>query len=327
MPWITSYARLHAAYIHNIARIFPKDQLVTQELIRVPAGLLVQLNAELRVAEQVSAEEEPINAEELQTAAADAVSQQARSFHRPARRHGVYLDESEVHGMLVTDMTDNALKPDGNELMTTNLNITIEFKPKWLAQSPSAPRDSRRCRTCALRASRLSRGGPDTARKTPYFCPLGLVSKDRNIVVNIAQSLLVGRIESFQVEKQRELIDYVTNFLLGSDLLRRLTQAQQSLDPHGILRRRFRNGVDSEFLTAMTLRDCTLFLRIRSARDSSAEDFLVEARLGDLDLKEPEPTKVAYWRETERMLTDQGWYRGDAPVPDEYAMKCLLDKQ
>lgn len=49
----------------------------------------------------------------------------------------------------------------------------------------------------------------------------------------------------------------------------------------------------------MTLRDCTLFVR-------AGEDGVIEARLGDLDFKQPE--KLKRWKEAERQLIDEGWY-------------------
>lgn len=43
------------------------------------------------------------------------------------------------------------------------------------------------------------------------------------------------------------------------------------------------------------------------ARDESS---MVEARLGDLDVKAPERHKVRQWRETEERLVVEGWYFG-----------------
>ena len=35
----------------------------------------------------------------------------------------------------------------------------------------------------------------------------------------------------------------------------------------------------------------------------------IEARLGDLDLKTSSGKKAEYWRNLERQLIDEGWYR------------------
>lgn len=62
---------------------------------------------------------------------------------------------------------------------------------------------------------------------------------------------------------------------------------------------------------AMTLRDCTIFLRIPAAAgsDGGEGEGEVEAKLGDLDLKNSE-AKLGYWMELERDLAEQGFYAG-----------------
>lgn len=66
---------------------------------------------------------------------------------------------------------------------------------------------------------------------------------------------------------------------------------------------------------AMTLRDCSCFVRIPADGDGGG-DGEVEARLGDLDRKNGEE-KLGYWREMERGLVEGGFYGGDG-------MGCLL---
>jgi inositol-pentakisphosphate 2-kinase len=69
------------------------------------------------------------------------------------------------------------------------------------------------------------------------------------------------------------------------------------LDPRGV--RRISTLVqESDLCKAMTLRDCTLFLK-RSGKG-------VDARLGDLDLKQPE--RLSRWKSTEESLITEGWY-------------------
>ena len=67
-------------------------------------------------------------------------------------------------GVLVTDMTPG----DGERL--------VELKPKWLTQSPTAPLNATRCRTCALRAQRAAQMAIVTATDAQGSCPLALVS-------------------------------------------------------------------------------------------------------------------------------------------------------
>ncbi|KAF3901378.1 hypothetical protein ABW21_db0209592 [Orbilia brochopaga] len=62
--------------------------------------------------------------------------------------------------------------------------LTVEFKPKYLVQSPDAPPDWKLCRTCALRSMRsrpLSNRSTASANsnleaESPVYCPLDLVS-------------------------------------------------------------------------------------------------------------------------------------------------------
>jgi inositol-pentakisphosphate 2-kinase len=70
-----------------------------------------------------------------------------------------------------TDKTPNSqrwgiLLPDMSP--TAGLSITIEIKPKWLAQSPNAPPNALRCRTCAMQVTK-----PKDATK--YLCPLSRI--------------------------------------------------------------------------------------------------------------------------------------------------------
>lgn len=55
----------------------------------------------------------------------------------------------------------------------------------------------------------------------------------------------------------------------------------------------------------MTFRDCSVFVRFPA---NAANDHLIEARIGDLDLKSPR--KAQYWKDTEKALINEGWYTG-----------------
>ncbi len=162
---------------------------------------------------------------------------------RSRNRHGVYLAEDEEYGTLVTDMSAE----------NYGYYACVEFKPKWLAQSPSAPSGSRMCRTCALRAMRSA--GEEYPK--PSFCPLSLMSEDK---AKVAAALdVVTKIakygDTLTEAAQASLID----LLYKSPLLRLLRKLQSEKDPLGVLRTDLQN---QDFLTAMTLRDCTLFLKV-----------------------------------------------------------------
>lgn len=168
---------------------------------------------------------------------------------RAGKRYHAYLAE-ENHGTLITDMT----------CASTSQHISIEFKPKWLVQSPSAPTGSIRCRTCALRAMKSSTqpSSSHTAQQLKLgFCPLNLVSDDKIKVATAASIVLeLCRPE----ERDNELIKgALVDFLYRSPLLRKLRDLQITKDSVGVLKAELSQR---DFLTAMTIRDCTLFLKV-----------------------------------------------------------------
>ena len=193
---------------------------------------------------------------------------------RPAHRTQDFLPLDELHGLLVTDMTPQ------------NDDILLQLKPKWLSQSPNAPARARRCRTCALRAQRASKQ-IRTATDAQESCPLDLVSDDSIERQGAARA----------VSSNEMLSGYLVH--QAQPLLLALKAYQQELDLRGCL------GVSPldrasifNICKAMTLRDCTLFLK-QSGKT-------IEARLGDLDLKQPE--KLSKWQEVEQSLISEGWY-------------------
>ncbi len=163
---------------------------------------------------------------------------------RGRKRHGVYLVEDEDYGTLVTDMSSGH----------NDYYACVEFKPKWLAQSPSAPTSSKRCRTCALRAMKSA-----TEEQPKHsFCPLSLVSDDKTKVgtaVDIITSV-PKHSDNLTAPARAALVEYLYHF----PLLKLLRKLQIEKDPLGVLQADLHN---KDFLTAMTLRDCTLFLKVR----------------------------------------------------------------
>ncbi|KAL9117312.1 MAG: hypothetical protein Q9187_006153 [Circinaria calcarea] len=272
----TSVFDAQQAFEECIKPRFSKDDLVEQDLIRLPPGLVETCNKELRRTET--------------------------EMIRPRKRHGVYLSSAEPYGIVVTDMSLN-----GHEDV-----LGIEFKPKWLAQSPSAPAGARRCRTCALRMMRIANNrntGEQVLTLKESFCPLNLVSLDRAKVAATINDILRGSSCS------EPLSSRILDFIYQSPLLPSLKEQQVQLDPIGV----FAISNDSiDFMTAMTLRDCTLFVKI-----NQSQDFEIEARLGDLDLKSP--SKFDYWRSLERELIDGGWYTGTKEYPAMGSARCSLE--
>lgn len=208
----------------------------------------------------------------LNTNITSALNRALDTLNRPSRRSQDCLPEDEHFGLLVTDMMPTAGK------------AMLEMKPKWLLQSPSAPSNSKRCRTCALRAQRGAQG-KRTATDQQESCPFDLVSEridDR-------------RRAAHKITSEMALADFLVEG--AQPLFAILRDQQRFLDPRGVLRASGADGI-YDLCRAMTLRDCTLFVRAGPAG--------IEARLGDLDFKQPE--KLARWRDVERKLIDEGWY-------------------
>jgi inositol-pentakisphosphate 2-kinase len=191
------------------------------------------------------------------------------------------------------------------------METVIEFKPKWLVQSPSAPKNAVRCRQC----SRVARSNAELARKKEplqmSFCPLDLTIHEGYRLARVA----------FPPEKLDEMLPRFNAWLSGNTLLPRLRQMQMELDHLGVLKNDKNND---KFRAAMTLRDCTVFVRFRpnAEFDPEAKDDFVEARIGDLDLKSPD--KAQYWKDTENTLIEEGWYTGTEKDEDHQPLTCQL---
>jgi inositol-pentakisphosphate 2-kinase len=204
-------------------------------------------------------------------------------------------------------------------------NITFEIKPKWLAQSPAAPPDAIRCRTCALQFSR-KKGTP-----SDYICPLRLSNEGMSTIDDVAfirrwaTSALSRQLQSdsdaelLQQSFLDKLVDRVVRYFTTGDgrtLLLHLKKLQTTLDSEGILQRYARPRDDFNFVydlrLAMTLRDCSLFVVV-PLRDGE-----VTSKLADLDFKSAE--KIDDWRDKEAALVDEDWYTKNPKAHDV----CLL---
>ena len=213
-----SVAETQRHFVEVIKPRFLAENLVQTTLMQLSPDLLRRCNADLRQLEA--------------------------SGKRPEIRRGTYLAEDERYGALVTDMTCSSYDGSGHR--------NVEFKPKWLAVSPSAPVDSRRCRTCALTAMKAvkSEGLP-----TEGFCPLSLVTGNRHMIQETVDRIVGSNNPNGEQLLRRRL----TDFLYQNPLLRRLRDLQVEFDPDGPLTADLAN---QRFLAAMTLRDCTLFLKV-----------------------------------------------------------------
>jgi inositol-pentakisphosphate 2-kinase len=139
------------------------------------------------------------------------------------------------------------------------------------------------------------------------WCPLDL---------NIHDGLQLAK-TIWTPERFEEMFPRFSSWLSGSTLLPRLRQLQMELDPVGVLEN---DKNDEQFRAAMTLRDCTVFVRFpENAQD---DQYGIEARIGDLDLKSPD--KAQYWKDTENALIEEGWYTGTEKKEDRQPLTCQL---
>ena len=228
----------HHHFNNRIAPLLPTANLIQQTLVRASSHLIQKCNAGLRAMEKRGA--------------------------RSPQRAGVYLAEGEAFAVLVTDMSSSNSSSDPDAPIEAETeSLSIEFKPKWLAQSPNAPSNgtSRRCRTCALRALRESRGPMPGDEKLlssgSGFCPLKLMEQDRSIVREVGNRIV--ELNRIRKEDRSWMEETLFAWLYGNALLARLRTLQVVMDPEGVL---MGNLESPDFLTAMTMRDCTLFLRV-----------------------------------------------------------------
>ncbi|KAI9823041.1 MAG: Inositol-pentakisphosphate 2-kinase [Thelocarpon impressellum] len=263
-----------------IAPLFPPQSLVDHDLVALPDDFIARRNAELR-------------ADEL-------------AGRRKACRRSLYLAGADRYGALITDMSPDHGKHE----------VLVDFKPKWLAQSASAPANAKRCRTCALRARRNAVRRTKGAPAETSFCPLDLVSRNASHILR-AVRLILEESHGSQHHDQGALERRLTSYLLGHPVLRRLRELQLELDARGVLGG---DPTSQDFLLATTLRDCTMLVRV-----PSTEEGKLVARLADLDLKAPVLSKIEHWRDVERGLIDGGWYTAEEKEP-RFDVKCSLSR-
>ena len=280
------------------------------------------------------------------------------------------LDDKEQWGMLVEDMScgnylyppengEEDEKPDdpGEEWRDM---ATVEFKPKWLTQSPNAPANWTLCRTCAVRLMNGSR----QKGNVPDYCPLDLASGDKErmeqaiyAIVNSQNSVMIadptgdesgnedGEITgteetpeqvSHELAKTLEasLVTLLAQFFQNTTIIPLLAELQHKFGTRGVftsatlalmsdtdqlpseeeminaaMQAGGQDPAENDIWTAMTLRDCSLFLKlwVRKQRGKGMEA-RIECKVGDLDLKTGDGGRAVYWRDVERRLRKGGWY-------------------
>lgn len=210
-----------AALHRAFVPLFP-ECIVAHDLVRLPPNLLRDTNKALQELE--------------------------RAGKRSQKRYGLYLAEDEPHGILVTDMTP----------ATAEGEVLVEFKPKWLVQSHSAPKGWKRCRTCALRAQRNAMRRAKGQQEEAGPCPLDLASLDQARVER-AVSFIATTKHAEDGRDLNHLRERLTSFLLNSAIIPKLKELQGSLDGAGVLAA---DVTSWEFLIATTIRDCSIYIKV-----------------------------------------------------------------
>lgn len=257
------YSDLQKYWEAQVSPLFEPHELVQQRLVRLPSdpAFVARLNQEL---------------EELEKAS-----------HRRPDFVGHLVDADVEVGMLVEDMRAHAAGSGG-------ALRTHEIKPKWLVQSPRAPRGAEQCRNCAREVWRNMKN----KTKNQVFCPLNLVKaadfpQDENVARDIATNL--RRCYNMSEVEAKNL----TAWLQTCQLIPRLRMIQWSHDHESQV------IDDEQYCLAMTLRDCSLFILLPSDPDAPPDRII--AKLGDTDMKNF-AAKKEYWLKMEKEFHDSGVY-------------------
>lgn len=269
------YSEIVQSFKSVVAPLFPDDVLLHPVLFKLPeAGVLIPTLNKALIAREASG-------------------------GRLDARKGVYLAVDEEYGIFVRDMTPRQ-----------ETEKFIEFKPKWLIQSPSAPAKAKRCRTCALREMRRA-DSTFSGRGDSDFCPLDLLSNEDDVVEDVLRSLIgddLGLVKAIFKLKVQPLLGYLRELQvmynqvgladIGGQQVSKLSQTEVDR-----VRESAATSPLFNTLVGMTVRDCSVFTRY----DTKTSEIEAEVKLADLDMKS---AKLKKWADTERQLIDGGWYTG-----------------
>ncbi|EHY60302.1 Inositol-pentakisphosphate 2-kinase [Exophiala dermatitidis] len=309
--------------------------LLKQTLYGLTPKMVESANAELRQMEKMAEDSSSSTSSTNKTEIANATRPQPR----PRHRHHVCLPpyEKEQYGILMQN-----LKAPTDDSGVDHVEL-VEFKPKWLVQSPSAPQDATMCRTCALNAMRR-KAGKHQGRGDSGFCPFDLLAgSEENHVLQRA-------LEKIYPETTK---DFVAAFRQRvQPALKHLAKLQREYGSVGLDDFRDPNPQGKHLDLAMALRDCSVFLGLRRGgrgdagpnEDPSSTHLqlgdeqraadghethdvveLVDVKFADLDLKTPEAGKLQKWAAMEQELLDNGWYYCDSQSEGE-GSNCALSR-
>ena len=233
--------------------------------------------------------------------------------------------------------TGSRVGPAGTHMLTENFRPRnprerfAEIKPKWLAQSPTAPKGANTCRNCAVSAQRFANApeGKKPAKSEPekYGCPLHLVSgREEDDWKALAERIfrMSTADGSAQDPRHAHFLYWVVS---QHHVLRHLRALQAKFGHSDTFLTTTEEKPDNDLLLAMTLRDCSLFFRYEMLDDGGADSRLkvklLDFKLADLDRKTP--SKIPSWQETESGLIEGGWYEGKKDMPYCLLRRAALD--
>ncbi|PUU73462.1 inositol-pentakisphosphate 2-kinase [Tuber borchii] len=377
LPGAPTTQQLHA-YLHSRWGPLLDNYLLRTEIVKLGINIIPDLNSMLAMSD-----------------AEEATDWSGRPI-KPLKKRRL-LDDTESWGLVVEDMSCGNYLYNEMEMQPESMQedeemddaqddgsdewkdmAMVEFKPKWLAQSPNAPANWALCRTCAVRHMQSSKkqtkgllcvpGGEDDdlEEEALDFCPLDLSSGDPTriekatfAILNMENSVMIADPtppsddegdndtpapptlnQKLAKSLENSLVTLLTNFFRTSPIIPLLTALQSRFGSRGVftsatlalmgekdilpsedeIRRaclatgeKYEPTLSDEddIWTAMTLRDCSLFLKVwvrkRRGRGMEAK---IDAKVGDLDLKGGEGGRAVYWRDVERRLRMGGWYGG-----------------
>ncbi|KAJ4391855.1 Inositol-pentakisphosphate 2-kinase [Gnomoniopsis smithogilvyi] len=263
------YADIQQYWQYKVSPLFKPSELVQQRLVKLPSdpAFFRRLNHQLR------------KLDDSGTRRSDFV--------------GHAVSEDVRVGMLVEDMRGGG----GGDTHSQAANKTTsmhEIKPKWLIQSPRAPRGAEQCRNCAREVWRNMKN----KTKNPIFCPLNLVKAadfphDETVAKDIAADL-----RRCYKMTEHEAQNFTT-WLRSCELFKRLRKIQWDNDHTPQI------TSDEAYSLAMTLRDCSLFVLVPSTPNAPPDQVI--AKLGDTDMKNF-AVKKDYWIKMEKEFHDSGVY-------------------
>lgn len=294
------YADIQQYWQNRISPLFKPSELVQQRLVKLPndPAFFRRLNQQLRklddsgtrrpdfVGHAISEDVrigmlvEDMRSDSIRAAAADiSSSSSSPSSSSPA-----------------TSSSSSSSRAAASATTTTTPAASMyEIKPKWLIQSPRAPRGAEQCRNCAREVWRNIKN----KTKNPIFCPLNLVKaadfpRDENVSRDIAADLR----RCYRTMTEHEARN-LTNWLRSCELFQRLRRIQWDHDHTAQI------TDDEAYSLAMTLRDCSLFVLVPRAANAAPNQ--VVAKLGDTDMKNS-AVKKEYWMKMEKEFHDSGVY-------------------